>query len=731
MVQTCGVKSALLFPILIALIAGAARAGVAPVFADPAAFRWRGSEEFGRGLYQAALDSILTDTAVSDSGFHYFKLGCTYQHLGDWSRALYFFSQVAGRHGTFSPFAFESIGEIELEQKRYEGALKSLRAAADYTTLMPYRYRLYRTMYGIAVKHADTLGAIPWLEQIVSADAAIPDTAMKMLLIRLIESGGTRELDSALQEIINPGSYTAAQCFICDLLAVDTLPDTVFSVKTLYRVSELAYTCRKYRVSGEWLDAAAKRKNFADSVPRKQYLLHRTRLCDKTKDYDEVVKWGRQYDKLHGPEPEVLFALARAYRFLGRQNLAAHWYDRHIAQFPHHTQTYDILWYRAWQFEDANKFDKARQMYDALAESSSSHRYGEEAAFRRALTFCKERNFETARQEYGKFMNRFASSSIISAARYWKARCSFAVQDQEKAREECLDLIVKDPDSYYAHRARELVALMGDSAVVLAVDTARSDDQVAEWLDSISDPSRQALAPVDSARLYLGLMLSSLRMTDRADLVLQPLENLYADDLSLLYTLARFYRASGDPTRSYRVSRRFAWRIPPQHRARMPEQIYSLLYPGAFDDYITRSAQAMRLEPELVRAVIRQESIFNPSIVSPAGAIGLMQIMPFTGEEIARDLHEPFVLDSLYSPAKNIAYGSFYLRKLLDQFNGDVVLAIAGYNGGPHNARKWRAQNDDDGFDMFVEDIGFSETRTYVKKVMGNYWTYKTLGKIR
>jgi soluble lytic murein transglycosylase len=60
-----------------------------------------------------------------------------------------------------------------------------------------------------------------------------------------------------------------------------------------------------------------------------------------------------------------------------------------------------------------------------------------------------------------------------------------------------------------------------------------------------------------------------------------------------------------------------------------------------------------------------------------------------------------------------------------------MILAIAGYNGGPHNARRWMAINSDDGFDMFIEDISFSETNKYVKKVLANYWTYKHLVKIR
>ncbi|MBD3322398.1 MAG: transglycosylase SLT domain-containing protein [Chitinivibrionales bacterium] len=90
-------------------------------------------------------------------------------------------------------------------------------------------------------------------------------------------------------------------------------------------------------------------------------------------------------------------------------------------------------------------------------------------------------------------------------------------------------------------------------------------------------------------------------------------------------------------------------------------------------------------------------------------------------------MKDTFVLDSLYSPSKNIEYGAYYIKKVLDQFDGNIVLALASYNGGPHNAKKWLARNKHQTFDMFVENIGFSETRKYVKRVLANYWTYKKL----
>jgi soluble lytic murein transglycosylase len=159
--------------------------------------------------------------------------------------------------------------------------------------------------------------------------------------------------------------------------------------------------------------------------------------------------------------------------------------------------------------------------------------------------------------------------------------------------------------------------------------------------------------------------------------------------------------------------------------------VHDIIYPLAFDTLISEEAQRRSVDPSIIRAIIRQESIYDPKIVSPVGAIGLMQIMPATGKEIASDLDEPFVKDSLYSAATNVRYGCFYFRQLLEQFEGNIVLALAAYNGGPHNAKRWFEANRNESFDMFIENISYTETRRYVKKVLSNYWTYNRLAGVR
>ncbi len=137
------------------------------------------------------------------------------------------------------------------------------------------------------------------------------------------------------------------------------------------------------------------------------------------------------------------------------------------------------------------------------------------------------------------------------------------------------------------------------------------------------------------------------------------------------------------------------------------------------------------IDPALALGIIRQESSFDGTTVSPAGARGLMQLMPGTATQVARTLGLPASIPALTGdPHYNIRLGTTYLRGLLDQFGGSVPLAVAAYNAGPGRVQEWLAGNGDprgDGTDMidWIELIPFNETRNYVQRVIENLAIYR------
>ncbi len=208
--------------------------------------------------------------------------------------------------------------------------------------------------------------------------------------------------------------------------------------------------------------------------------------------------------------------------------------------------------------------------------------------------------------------------------------------------------------------------------------------------------------------------------------------------------LESIYR--GGPRRRVRANwavRRQRARLPLEARRRLAEVAEQLGEVGIAagllgSDYIQRlprpyeaevlsAARRHGLDPALLWAVMRVESVYQRRIVSYAGAIGLMQIMPRTARAIAWQLgRRDFALEQLLEPAVNLDLAAWYLRSLLDRFEGRLPLAIAAYNGGPHNVRRWmRERPPGMPLDAWLEHIPFGQTWRYVRRVLGHYRAYR------
>lgn len=146
--------------------------------------------------------------------------------------------------------------------------------------------------------------------------------------------------------------------------------------------------------------------------------------------------------------------------------------------------------------------------------------------------------------------------------------------------------------------------------------------------------------------------------------------------------------------------------------------VRDLSLPLRHEAAIREQAREKNLDPSLIAGVIYAESKFSDS-TSSAGALGLMQLMPETAHFIAgRSGGTAFTTEDLSTPDINIAYGSWYLRYLLDRYDGDELLALAAYNGGMGNVDQWVAEAGARGERLGVDDIPFPETRAYVERVL-------------
>lgn len=186
----------------------------------------------------------------------------------------------------------------------------------------------------------------------------------------------------------------------------------------------------------------------------------------------------------------------------------------------------------------------------------------------------------------------------------------------------------------------------------------------------------------------------------------------YADAL-----LADLHGSGGNLELMYRSLRRAFPQLATVEQDSVPPYFLKMYYPLKYKNAIWRYSSRNGLDPYLLMALILQESSFNPKARSPVGAIGLMQLMPATGNQIGKRLHGVFSASRLEDPETNIEVGTVHLRHLVNLFGGNTQLAVASYNAGQGNVLRWRHAASGKPMDEFLESIPFAETRNYVKRV--------------
>ncbi len=149
------------------------------------------------------------------------------------------------------------------------------------------------------------------------------------------------------------------------------------------------------------------------------------------------------------------------------------------------------------------------------------------------------------------------------------------------------------------------------------------------------------------------------------------------------------------------------------------------IYPLKFSESISKYSSEIGVDPYLICAIIKSESNFNQYAVSRKGAVGLMQLSPSTAKWVAQKLKVQYSDENLYDPDYNIKLGAWYIKYLINYYNGDIKLAVAAYNAGLTNVDKWLSNIKR--YTIEVTEIPFKETNHFVRRVFKSYEMYKKL----
>jgi soluble lytic murein transglycosylase-like protein/TolA-binding protein len=195
------------------------------------------------------------------------------------------------------------------------------------------------------------------------------------------------------------------------------------------------------------------------------------------------------------------------------------------------------------------------------------------------------------------------------------------------------------------------------------------------------------------------------------------------------YTIALLSLRAGMPNRAVRFAEQ-VWKLMPADYVieAAPRELVELLYPAPFRESLLKHASSRNVDPRFVLSIARQESRFQADAKSIAAARGMMQFIASTANETATQLNlNNFNQDDLYNADTAILFGSQYLANLFKQFPNQPQAVAGSYNGGADNLARWIARSRANEADRYVPEIGFSQTKDYVYKVMANYWTYQKL----
>ncbi|WP_158502029.1 transglycosylase SLT domain-containing protein [Vitiosangium sp. GDMCC 1.1324] len=391
--------------------------------------------------------------------------------------------------------------------------------------------------------------------------------------------------------------------------------------------------------------------------------------------------------------------------------------------YPEHPYADDALFYAAQKSLERGNKAAAMGYLDQLIARYPDGNFASEALFERFMVHRAEGKNEAALEALSRIeelKGKGSTHESVQRARYWRARVLLSLGRAEESHALMERVAAEGAATWYGLLARSRL-------------THEAPERARAVLERLRSPANaSAIWPLDAGNLaqdahfITGIELMRLEHREApAELLAVDRKGRSEESIRLLFHILH---ASGYE----RYARSIAWALRREGLAAPTEAetrlIYAAAYPHTFRNLVVQHSRAARVNPDLMQALIREESAFNPNARSPTGALGLAQLMPATAFAVARQLNVPLATPSaLLEPRENIRLGSAYLGSLQRRFAGNPAYAVASYNAGPGAVDRWLSRFPDAELDEWVEQIPVEETRLYVKRVLGSAAAYQLL----
>jgi soluble lytic murein transglycosylase len=443
------------------------------------------------------------------------------------------------------------------------------------------------------------------------------------------------------------------------------------------------------------------------------------------KVFDEIIQTHPKDKRV----PDAWYNKAAAQSRLGDAGAAAATYTQFAALYPSDSRAADALWTAARLLDTAGRSDEALAQYQQLAAKYPASSYAPKALVNVGLDYYLAHDNASAQARWNLVAKTFPNSTEADRARYWLAKLAQARGDNSAAMQ-LFRQVAQPPRSYYSWRALDVLE-PDDAPIsydVAAYSMTPQPEEVkgfevwlAGWNPGGDVSSELSAAILGDFHFRRGVELSGLDRFNEAHAEFSQVLDRFNANPRALYSLARYLQDNNYYDLSV-IAARGIQKLSPAHSDEdLPRYLRQFIYPTYFADLIVPYAQRNGFDPMLFFALVRQESTFDPLSTSWVGASGLTQVMPQTGLGIAKDLGVTnYSQPDLYKPTVSIRFGTHFFGQLVKYFNGNIFYALAGYNAGPGNAKKWQRPD----VDVGLEIIHLPESYLYVRTIYSQYNQY-------
>jgi len=442
----------------------------------------------------------------------------------------------------------------------------------------------------------------------------------------------------------------------------------------------------------------------------------------RLKQYDQARETFRALAKESGLEShEAAVWLARIYLRQGQGDKLLELAQTAQTSALSTEQKAQIDLFAGMWLEDQQQFEEAITRYRHVTTAGESASQRAEGQWRVGWVYYRTGRYREATDTLRALVDQ-RDSDLEPQALYWMGRASEHIQSSQAPdffRQLCRRYVY----TYYCQLARERVAITAKEEAVPEATAANG-----ESVNGETPPPRGSRSEIEQHNAYRrAIELKTLGLDADAAREVSVLTERYARDPEVLIALSMMLNEVGAYHHALRLARaRFRDQLERTGGFLSPS-LWNVAYPTGLLPTIKLQG-AKGVDPYLIAAIIREESQYDLKAVSRVGAIGLMQVMPTTANNVAQRAGIPAVgREDLFDQETNIRIGVRYVEQLLEQFSGNLVYTVAAYNAGPFAVNNWLAQHRHQSQDEFVELIPYQETRQYVKRVLRSYREYVRL----